>query len=248
MSGHSKWSQIKRQKGVADKKKGQSFSKLATQISLAARSGPAETNFKLRLILEQAKKVNMPGVSIQRAIDRGLGKIEGHKIEEVLYEIYGPYGVTFLVEAATDNRNRTTSEIKNILSKADGKLAEGGGVKYLYEKNGEIIIKITPENQDDLELLAIDAGAKDIQQEENILIIQTNIENLQKVKQELEKNEAIIEEAKLSYQPKVSVFIDDSEKAQKILNLANALEEVDEVVSVSSNFDISENILRSLTS
>jgi len=166
----------------------------------------------------------------------------------VLYEIYGPYGVTFLVEAATDNRNRTTSEIKNILSKADGKLAEGGGVKYLYEKNGEIIIKITPENQDDLELLAIDAGAKDIQQEENILIIQTNIENLQKVKQELEKNEAIIEEAKLSYQPKVSVFIDDSEKAQKILNLANALEEVDEVVSVSSNFDISENILRSLTS
>lgn len=247
MSGHSKWSQIKRQKGVADKKKGQSFSKLATQISLAAKSGPAETNLKLRLILEQAKKVNMPGVSIQRAIDRGLGKIEGHNIEEVLYEIYGPSGVTFLVEAATDNRNRTTSEIKNILSKIDGKLAEGGSVRYLYEKNGEIIIKVASENQDEIELMAIDAGAKDIQQEGDVLIVQTDVENLQKVKQELEKGGAVVEEAKLSYQPKTSVFIDEPEKAQKILNLSNALEEVDEVVGVFSNFDISENILRSLS-
>ena len=247
MSGHSKWSQIKRQKGVADKKKGQSFSKLSTQISLAARSGEPETNLRLRLILDQARKVNMPSASIQRAIDRGLGKIAGQKIEEFIYETYGPSGTAFLIEAATDNRNRTTSEIKSILSKNGGKLAESGSVKYLFEQSGEIVANTGDNNEDELMLAAIDAGAKDIQQdpEGKILIIQTAPGDLQKVKENLEKTGAIIEEAKLTFHPKSTVYIDNRNDASKILNLSNHLEEIDEVIGLSSNFDIKEDILES---
>ena len=245
MAGHSKWAQIKRQKGVADKKRGQLFSKISSQIALAARDGDnSQKNMKLRLVLDQAKKINMPKESIQRAIERGSGKIAGQKIEEILYEAYGPFGVAFLIETATDNRNRTTSEIKNILSKNDGKLAGSGSVSYLFEKIGEIIIK-TVDDQDKIMFLAIDTGARDIDQEKDFMIIQTNLEDLQRIKIILEK-QALVEEAKLTFKPRTTVFIEDLEKAQKILKLSNELEEVEEVLNVSSNFDISENILKTL--
>lgn len=238
MSGHSKWSQIKRQKGAADAKRGILFSKLASLIALTSRDGSdPETNFKLRLAVEQAKRANLPTENIERAIKKGSGQLAGEKIEEVFYEAYGPAGIALLIVAATDNRNRTTAEIKNILARHHAKLAPRNNVLYLFEQIGELTIiyslgqKIS---RDEIELLAIDNGATNIEERDNEIYIYSPIYDLQRLKQALEKEDLEINSARIIWAAKRLIQTEAETEAQ-IKKLIEALEAVDDVQEVFVN-------------
>lgn len=188
MSGHSKWSKIKRQKGVVDAKRGQLFTKLAREISVAVRQGGADTeaNFKLRLIMQKARDNNMPLENIDRAIKRASGGTDGAALSEVTYEGYGPGGSAILAQALTDNKNRTLSEVRNILSRGGGNLGESGSVTWLFESRGVIIIDGTKENAEEVALFAIDAGAEDVKIEGTSLEVNTKPQDLEAVRKALE--------------------------------------------------------------
>lgn len=242
MAGHSKWAQIKRQKGVADQKRGAVFSKLANAITIAARNGTdPEMNFQLRIAIDKAKAANMPKDNIERAIDRVKGA-NAAAMEEIMFEAYGPGGTAFLIESATDNRNRTVGEIRAALNKHDGKLAESGSVGYLFNKRGQIIL----ENVDieAAELAAIDAGADDVETDGTTVFIYTNPKELEAVRQSLATAGFTSNEIGFVYQPLSTVPVADQKVAERVLRLSDMLEEIDDVTAVHSNVDIPSELLQ----
>lgn len=247
MSGHSHWSQIRFKKEISDARRGQLFTKLANAITIAAREGgkDPQTNFKLRVAIEKAREQNMPRENIERAIKRGTGEIEGAKIEEVTYEGYGPSGLALIINILSDNKNRALNEIRNILSRFGGKLAESGSVSYLFEQKGLIRVEIKDKDREEIELMAIEAGAEDFEEDE-MLLIWTKPNQLFQVKKALEEKGIKITSASLSLEPKTPVKITDESKALKILKLMDALDECQDVANVYSNFDIPSELIKKI--
>ncbi|HET6924209.1 MAG TPA: YebC/PmpR family DNA-binding transcriptional regulator [Candidatus Saccharimonadales bacterium] len=241
MSGHSKWSTIKREKGAKDAARGAVFTKLGNAIAIAARSGTdPETNFALRLAIDKAKAANMPSANVQRAIDRIKDK-NAAQLQEVLYEGYGPGGVAILVECATDNINRTYPEVKLAFSKHGGSIAEKGSVAFQFEHKGSIRVKGTG---DDIMLQAIEAGAEDVQEEGDESVIYTANTDLAKVRDALKDTGLEITEAELTYVPTNTIEITDKDTAGKIMRLMDALDDIDDVVNTHVNFDIDDALLQ----
>lgn len=241
MSGHSKWSTIKRQKAVKDAARGAVFTKLGNAIAIAARGGTdPETNFSLRLAIDKAKAANMPMNNIQRSIDRGSGANDGAQIQEVLYEGYGPGGVGILVECATDNINRTYPEVRLAFSKHGGNIAEKGAVAFQFDRKGMIRVK---GSGDEVVLQSLDAGAEDVQEEDDELVIYTNPKELAQVRDNLQKLNLEILEAELTYVSSNTIKISDSSTAGKIIRLMDALDDLDDVVTTHVNFDLQEEIM-----
>lgn len=243
MSGHSKWSTIKRQKGAKDAARGAVFTRLGNAIAVAARGGDdPNMNFALRLAVDKAKAANMPMANIQRSIDRGSGKLGGATIEEVMYEGYGPGGAAIIVECATDNKNRTYPEVRLAFSKNGGNVAEPGAVAYQFSRKGLIRANFVEGTPDDIMLQAIDAGADDAEViENNELLIYTDPQQLAAVRDDLQAKGFGILEAELTFVPNNTVEIDNPETTRKLVNLMNALEDLDDVTNVHSNFDIKED-------
>lgn len=236
MSGHSKWSTIKRQKGAKDAARGAVFTKLGNMIAIAARGGAdPDMNFTLRLAIDKAKAANMPNANIQRSIDRGSGKLGGAQIQEVLYEGYGPGGVAILVECATDNVNRTYPEVRLAFSKHGGNIAEKGAVAFQFDHKGVIRVKGSSE---DLLLQVLDAGAEDAEEEDGDTVVYTALKDLAKVRENLQNQNIEILEAGLSYIPNNSVEISDKSTQGKVIRLMEALEDIDEVTETHTNFNI----------
>ena len=240
MSGHSKWSTIKRQKGAKDAARGAVFTKLGNTIAIAARAGAdPDTNFTLRLAIDKAKAANMPSANIQRSIDRGSGKLGGEQIQEVMYEGYGPGGVAVLVECATDNINRTYPEVKLAFSKNGGNIAEKGAVAFQFDHKGMIRVK---GGGDDLMLQALDAGAEDVVEEGDESVIYTEKADLAKVRDALKDQGIEILEAELTYVPNNTVEVTDADVARKIMKVMDALENLDDVSNTHVNFDIADGV------
>ena len=240
MSGHSKWSQIKHKKAITDAKKGKLFSKLSNLISVVARQkgGDPDTNPQLRLTIEKARSFNMPSENIERAIKKGLGELEGIKMEELTIEAYGPAGTALIIEALTDNKNRTVSEIKYLLSQHGGKMAEAGSVLWLFERKGAIVINssLADTNKENLELLAIDCGAQDLRwQTQELLEIYTKAEDLEKVKRALEAKNVKLESFSLDWIPKNEVKIGNPKTKESLEKLLEALDEHQDVQEIYSN-------------
>lgn len=239
MSGHSHFSSIKHKKEITDKKRGQIFSKLSKEISVAAKEGGGnlETNTKLRLVIEKTKEWNLPKENIERAIKRGTGELAGGKLEEVSFEAYGPGGIAIIIEGIADNKNRALSEIKQVLSQNNGKLADTGSVRWLFERKGVIEVrsmKSEEGNREDLELKAIEAGAEDIHWNDNKVDIYTKVEDLEKVKANLKKQGIQIESASLDWMAKENIQINEKdEKDSK--KLFETLDELDSVQEIYSN-------------
>lgn len=240
MSGHSKWSQIKHKKALTDAKKGKIFSKLAKVISLIAKNdGNIETNPSLRMAVEKAKSVNMPAENIERAIKKGSGEIEGAKMEEVIYEVYGPGGSALILEGITDNKNRTIAEIKHILTRCNGKLAETGSVNWLFNKKGVLEIQMSEnknKTKDDLELIIIESGADDFEWlQDDTLIIYTSTDKLEETKKYLENRQIKINSSALDLIPKNPINIDDPKIKEQFNKLFEALDEHDDINEIYSN-------------
>ena len=248
MSGHSKWSQIKRQKGAADAKRGVIFTKMTREITLAAREGGGDpdSNFRLRLAIDRARGVNMPHANIQRAIDKATGGGEAAQLESVVYEGYGPGGVSVMVEAATDNRNRTASEIRVAFARHNGKLGESGSVQWLFEQKGIVEIEAAGRDADEVGLVAIDAGAEDVETQGDLIVVYTSPQHFERVKRALEAAGIAPASAELSMRPSSTVRV-DGDAAQKVLRLVEALEDLDDVQRVHANFDIPEDVLQTAT-
>ena len=241
MSGHSKWSTIKRQKGAKDAARSAVFTKLGNNIAVAARSGAdPDMNFSLRLAVDRAKAANMPNANIQRSIDRGSGKLGGAQIQEVMYEGYGPGGTAIMVECATDNINRTLPEVKLAFSKHGGNLAEKGSVAFQFEHKGMIRVK---GGGDDVLMKALDAGAQDVEEDEGESIIYTDPKELAKVRQALKVSGLEVIEAELTYVPANTVAVSDEATAGKIMRLMDALDDLDDVTNTHVNFDIPEELI-----
>ncbi len=240
MAGHSKWSKIKRGKAVEDAKRGAIFTKHGNAIAVAAKAGEdPDMNFSLRLAIDRAKADNMPAANIQRSIDRGAGKLGGEQIQEVLYEGYGPGGAAILVEAATDNVNRTFPEVRTAFSKHGGNIAEKGAVAFQFDQKGEIRVKGTGE---EVMMQAIEAGAEDVNEEDDQSVIYTNQKEFAKVRDKLKELGAEITEAQLTYLPQNTITIDDQATAGKIGRLMDALDELDDVTETYTNFEFAEGI------
>lgn len=241
MSGHSKWSQIKHKKAITDAKKGKIFSKMVRLISVAARAKgkDPEANPTLRMLIDKARSLNMPVENIERAIAKGAGELEGSKIEEFLLEAYGPAGSALLIEGTTDNRNRTVSEIKYLLSEHDGKLANPGSVLWLFEHQGSLNIKTSPAKKDELELAAIDAGAQDIKwPDDETMEIYTKPEELEKTRKTLEEKNIKAENASLVWTLKNEVKIADPKDKERLEKLFEALDDNDDVSEIYSNANL----------
>lgn len=235
MSGHSKWSTIKREKGAKDAKRGAIFTRIGNQIAIAARSGVDPTmNSALAMAIEKAKQANMPAANIQRAIDRVADK-NAAVLEETAYEAMGPGGVGIIIETATDNKNRTFPEVKNALTKNGGRIADAGSVAFQFTRKG--VIQVQASGEDAL-LTILDAGAEDAVEEGGEIIVYTELKDLAKVRQALIDASLVVTSAELQYVPNASVVIEDSEVAHKIIKIMDALDELDDVVNVHTNADI----------
>lgn len=240
MSGHSKWSTIKRQKGAKDAARGAIFTKLGNAIAIAARSGTdPDTNFSLRMAIDKAKAANMPSSNIQRSIDRAKDK-SADQLQEIMYEGYGPQGVAILVECATDNINRTYPEVKLAFSKHGGNIAEKGAVAFQFDHKGMIRVK---GSGDELLMTALDAGADDVQEEGSESIVYTGPKDLAKVRSTLSDGGIEIIEAELTYVPNNTIEVTDKKTAGKIMRLMDALDDCDDVSNTHVNFDIPEEFL-----
>ncbi len=250
MSGHSKWSSIKHKKGAADAKRGQLFSKLTRAIIVAAREGGPEPSAKpaLQNAVEKAREASMPKDKIERAIARGSGGAgAAEAYEHVTYEGYAPGGVAIYVEALTDNRNRTASEVRHLFSKSDGNLAESGAVAWLFERKGVILVDADRVDEDELTLAAADAGAEDVEQDGSSFRVTCAPEDLHAMREALEAAGMPVESAQPTMVAKTTVEIDDEAAARKVLRLIDALEENDDVQDVYANFDIPERVLETVS-
>jgi YebC/PmpR family DNA-binding regulatory protein len=245
MSGHSKWHSIRRSKGVTDQRRGQLFTKLARDIAIAAREGGGdpEMNFRLRLAVDKAKGSNMPSDSIQRAIERGTGKGNEAALEEIYYEGYGPGGVALMIEAATDNRNRTVSEVRSSFTKLGGTLGESGSVGWMFDLKGLLTIDLTAKklDSDEVMLLAIDAGADDVLVSEETIEVYTELQQLAGVRQQLLAAGLPIVGAEKVMKPKTLVQLDEKESMQA-LRLMERLEDLDDVQKVFTNLDVTDEL------
>ncbi|MBI5050647.1 MAG: YebC/PmpR family DNA-binding transcriptional regulator [Nitrospirae bacterium] len=246
MSGHSKWAQTKHKKAVIDAKRGKLFSRFSKEIIIAAKTGGGDpnANARLRLAIERAKGANMPAENIKRAIMRGTGELPGVSFEEVVYEGYGPGGVALMIEILSDNKTRTISEIRHVMSKHGGNIGETGCVSWIFDKKGYILVDKKQSDEDTLMSLVLDAGAEDMKndpEEENYEII-TAMEDLRKVKETLEKTNIKINFAEITMLPKNYVKLGQKEAVQ-MLKLVDALEDQDDVQNVYANFDIPEEIM-----
>ncbi len=245
MSGHSKWAQIKHKKAATDVKRGKVYSKLSKEISIAARLGGGDPsgNPRLRTVIDKAKEVNMPSENVKRAILKGAGELPGMAYEEIIYEGYGPGGAAVLMEVLTDNKNRTVSEIRHIMTKNNGALGESGSVAWIFEKRGYVLVD-KKTDEDTLMSIALDAGALDIKNdpdEENFEVI-TEPEDLHRVKEALEKAGIPVSLAEITMLPKTYVPL-DGHQANQMSKLLEALEDHDDVQNVYSNFDMPEEAL-----
>ncbi len=244
MSGHSKWSTIKRQKGANDAKRGALFTKVTREITVAARQGgpEPEANYRLRLAVEKARSINMPADNVKRAIERASGAGDADAYEEIVYEGYGPGGVAVLVEAATDNRNRTAADVRSIFTKAGGQLAGSGAVAWQFEPRGVITVPKAGVDPDEVSLAAIDAGADDIDLDDpERLEVYTSPADLEAVRSALEGAGYPVESAESAMIAKQTVELDSS-KARQNLRLVESLEDLDDVQRVTANFDIPEDV------
>jgi YebC/PmpR family DNA-binding regulatory protein len=245
MAGHSKWAQIKHKKAKVDKMRGNLFSKLAREITTAARLGGGNPDFnpRLRAAIEAAKEANMPSENIERAIKRGTGELPGVVYEEIEFEGYGPEGVAVIVKVLTDNRNRTVNDIRHIFSKYGGNLGQAGSVSWQFRPKGVIMVSKDKVNEETIFAVALEAGAEDIKTDETSYQIITAPEDFSRVKEKLKENNIPIDHSELTKLPLTTVTITDEKVAEKILKLISAFEELEEVQQVYSNFDINESIL-----
>jgi len=243
MSGHSKWATIKHKKAATDAKRGTLFTKVIKEITVAARGGGnPETNPRLRVAIERAKEASMPQDNIERAIKKGTGELEGVSYEDITLEGYGPGGVAYYVEGVSDNKNRTTSEVRTIFTKKGGNMAGAGSVSWMFEKKGYIVVSKQTIDEDKLMGIALDAGAEDLVVEEENFAIKTTPPDFYKVKKALEDNKVKAESAEITLLPKSTVRV-VGDDAKKVLDLVSALEEHDDVQNVYANFDIPDDLL-----
>jgi YebC/PmpR family DNA-binding regulatory protein len=242
MSGHSKWAQIKRQKGVTDAKRGQLFTKLGREIAVAAREGadPA-VNSRLRIAVQRARDANMPLDTIDRAIKRAAGAGEGASYQEVTYEGYGPSGVAILVEALTDNRNRAAAEIRSVFNRNGGNLGESGSVGWLFDRRGQVTVEADGRDPDEIALEAIDAGAEDVQVNGDILDVFTDPGHVESLREQLEKSGLKGVGSEVALVPKTTVAL-DQHSAEQTLRLIERLEELDDVQNVYSNSEVPDEV------
>jgi YebC/PmpR family DNA-binding regulatory protein len=251
MSGHSKWSSIKHKKGAADAKRGQLFSKLSRAIIVAAREGGPDpaSNLALQNAIEKARSYSMPKDNIERAIARGSGAdSDGTSYETVIYEGYGPSGVAVIVEALTDNRNRTASDIRHAFDKNDGNLGTSGAVLWLFERRGIVLVPADGVDEDELMLAAADGGADDVRLDGSTYQVIAAPEDLASVREALVAAGYAVESGELTMVPKTTVEVADESAAKKVLRLIDQLEESDDVQDVFSNFDIPEQVLEAVAS
>ena len=250
MAGHSKWANIKHRKAKADDKRGRIFTKLGREIIIAARQGGGDpdSNPRLKAVIAKAKEANMPNENIQRAIARGTGELEGAAYEEMVYEGYGPGGVAMLLNIATDNRNRTASEIRYLFSRNGGSLGESGCVAWMFNPMGVILVDIAPgKAREELILQAIEAGADDVEDSDaDTLEIRTAPENLESVKNAIKEQGAIITSAEVEMVPQTEITVEEPEIAAKVMRLVELLEDHDDVQAVYTNADIPEEVLNQL--
>ncbi|MCX8083560.1 MAG: YebC/PmpR family DNA-binding transcriptional regulator [Calditerrivibrio sp.] len=242
MAGHSKWANIKHRKAAQDAKKGKIFTKIAKELTVATKIGQSadpEFNPRLRLALDKAKAANMPKENVERAIKKGLGEGDGANYEDVMYEGYGPGGVAILVQALTDNKNRTVAEVRSTFTKRGGSLGEAGCVAWMFDKKGVINIPKDAVDEDTIMMLAIDSGAEDVVGDEESYEVITDPSNYENVKKAIESNNIKIEYAEITMRPKNTIEL-SGEEAQKTMALLEALEDLDDVQEVYSNFDMVE--------
>ncbi|HLH66117.1 MAG TPA: YebC/PmpR family DNA-binding transcriptional regulator [Solirubrobacteraceae bacterium] len=249
MSGHSKWASIKHKKAVVDQRRGQHFTKLSRAITVAAREGGGDVdgNPALALAVQKARDASMPKENIERAIAKGTGEgVEADQIETVLYEGYGPGGVALLIEALTDNRNRTGADVRHALSKHGGSLGEPGSVAYLFDKRGVVVVDATRYSEDDL-LAAIDAGAEDIARDDDVFEVVCEPSDLVAVRDALVGSGVEIESADVTHRPRARVPVSEADAA-RLMRLIDALEESDDVGAVHANFDVDAEVLARIAS
>jgi YebC/PmpR family DNA-binding regulatory protein len=251
VSGHSKWSSIKHKKGAADAKRGQLFSKLSRAIIVAAKEGGADpaANLALQNAIEKARSYSMPKDNIERAIAKGAGSdAEASAFETVVYEGYGPDGVAVLVEALTDNRNRTASEVRHAFTKHGGNLGTTGAVAWQFERRGVVLVGADGTDEDELVLLAADAGADDVERDASSFVVTSAPEELKAVREALEAGGFAIESVELAMVPKTTVAVVDESTARRIVRLVEGLEDTEDVQDVYANFDIPEEVLEAVAS
>jgi YebC/PmpR family DNA-binding regulatory protein len=245
MSGHSKWSTIKRKKGAADAKRGKMFTKLIKEITISAREGGGDpsANPRLRLAVDNAKAANMPADNIDRAIKKATGELAGVTYYELTYEGYGPGGVAIIVEVATDNKNRTVADVRHQFTKYGGSMGENGSVAWMFDRKGIITLPIQKKTEDDIMNIVLEAGAEDLQSEDEFFEVQTSLESFEPVRKALVSANLEIENASLQWVAKNTASI-DGEEVEKVMKLIEALEESDDVQNVYSNADFGEDILQ----
>jgi YebC/PmpR family DNA-binding regulatory protein len=245
MSGHSKWSTIKRKKGAADAKRGKMFTKLIKEITISAREGGGDpsANPRLRLAVDNAKAANMPADNIDRAIKKATGELAGVTYYELTYEGYGPGGVAIIVEVATDNKNRTVADVRHQFTKYGGSMGENGSVAWMFDRKGIITLPIQEKTEDDIMNIVLEAGAEDLQSEDEFFEVQTSLESFEPVRKALVSANLEIENASLQWVAKNTASI-DGEEVEKVMKLIEALEESDDVQNVYSNADFGEDILQ----
>ncbi|MFB3040338.1 MAG: YebC/PmpR family DNA-binding transcriptional regulator [Candidatus Poribacteria bacterium] len=244
MSGHSKWSQIKHRKAAVDAKRGKLFSKLIKEITVSARigGGDPELNPRLRSVVTTAKSSNVPSDTIEKAILRGTGELEGIDYEEIIYEGYGPGGVALIIEVLTDNRNRAVAELKYVLNKNGGNMGENGCVSWLFDKRGLVIVEKDSIDEDELFMAAAEAGAEDVTSSEDSIEILTPFEDFDRVRTVVEETGAQIQVSEMTMIPQNMVKLEGKE-AERMIRLMGAIEELDDVQKVYANFDIPDEIL-----
>lgn len=244
MSGHSKWATIKHKKAATDAKRGSLFTKLIKEITIAARSGgKPEANPRLRVAIERAKEASMPSDNIDRAIKKGTGELEGVSYEDITLEGYGPGGVAIYIEGVSDNKNRTTSEIRTIFSKRGANMAGAGSVSWMFEKKGYFVVSKSVIDEDKLMGIVLDAGAEDLVVEDENYAVKTVPADFFKVKKALEDNKIAIEDGEITLLPKSTVKV-AGDDAKKVLDLVDALEEHEDVQHVYANFDIPDDLIK----
>jgi YebC/PmpR family DNA-binding regulatory protein len=249
MSGHSKWKTNKSKKNAADAKKGAAYTKIIKEITVVAREGGGnpDTNPKLRTVIARARELNMPSDNVKMAIKRGTGELPGIVYENVMYEAYGSSGVAILVEALTDNKNRTTAELRNIMSKKGGNMAGAGSVSWMFTKKGYLLIEKSQAKEEELMTIALDAGAEDFKSDEKNYEIITSVQDFEKVKQIIQEKGIKCQDAEITMIPSSTIKVTGND-AKQVLALIDGLEEHDDVQQVYANFDIPDEILEQVAS